>query len=160
MNDSDEGLKPIPVAEFEGEFVRVMEGKLPAITLDMPEGYARGTHLILNVEARVRNVSYIEDRKGDLTRQHTFALEEVRLTDAFDPAHRPTNVGGSMSSEADEPWMTPFLAFLEGEVDELDFDGEEIPDRLRDMLKIYFERMQPSSTSDERPKESDWGVDF
>lgn len=154
---SDEGLKPIPVAEFEGEFVRVMEGKLPAITLDMPEGYARGTHLILSVEARVRNVSYIEDRKGDLTRQHTFALEEVRLTDAFDPAHRPTNVGGSMSSEADESWMAPFVAFLEGEVDELNFDGEEIPDRLRDILKAYAEAQ---TVSDERP-EGDWGgVDF
>jgi hypothetical protein len=145
MTDSDEGLKLIPVAEFEGEFVRTMEGKLPAITLDMPEGYARGTHLVLNVEARVRNVGYNEDKKGDLVRQHTFALEEVRLVDAFDPAHRPTNVGGTLAAD-EEPWLPAFLDFLDGA--ELDFDGEEIPDRLREILKIYAERTSPTSAED------------
>ena len=40
----------IPVAEFEGEYVRLMIGKLPAIQLEMDYGYARGTHLKLELE--------------------------------------------------------------------------------------------------------------
>lgn len=101
---TDQQAKPIPVAEFEGEYVRAMEGKLPAIALDMPEGYARGTHLKLEVEVRVRNVRYEEIRsgpdKGDLTRQHVFALEEVRLLGAYTPDEVDPGVGGSASIEA------------------------------------------------------------
>lgn len=145
-------VHPIPVAEFEGEFVRAMEGKLPAITLDMPEGYPRGTHLKMEVEMRVRNVSYLEDRRGDLTRQHTFALEEVKLVAAFDPATRPNNVGGNSAGDA---WVDRLVDFLDEEVDELDFDGEEVPDRLREMLKLYFDRV-----SNDGPASSDEGVGF
>lgn len=136
MTDSDGRLKAIPVAEFEGEFVRAFESKLPAIALDMAEGYARGMHVVFEVEARVRNVSYIEDKRGDLIRQHNLALEQVRLADAFDPAHRPFNVGGNSAGDS---WVTQLVDYLEGESDELDFDSHPIPDRLRDMLKLYFE---------------------
>ena len=91
--------EPILVTEFEGEYVRVMEGKLPAITLEMPEGYARGTHLKMQVEVRVRNVRYEEiprgEHKGDLVRQHIFALEEVVLTDALTAEQADPGVGGS-----------------------------------------------------------------
>ena len=142
-------VRSIPVAEFEGEFVRAMEGKLPPLMLDMPEGYPRGTHLKMEVEVRVRNVSYLEDKRGDLTRQHTFALEEVRLVEAFDPAARPNNVGGNSAGDA---WSEKLMDFLEGDVDELDFDGEEVPDRLREMLKLYFDRASndgPSISSDD-----------
>lgn len=145
MHDSDGQLKPIPVAEFEGEFVRNFEGKLPAIVLDMPEGYQRGMHLVMEVEVRVRNVGYIEDKKQDLTRQHIFALEEVRLKEAFDPAHRPTNVGGSSAGDA---WEDRLLAFFAGETDDLDFEGEEIPERLRALLEMAFQTpVQNSETA-------------
>jgi hypothetical protein len=104
--------------------------------MEMVEGYPRGTHVVFEVESRVRNVSYVEDKRGDLTRMHMLALEEVRLKEAFDPAHRPSNVGGNYAGDA---WVETLTAYLEGETDELDFDGEEIPERLRHMLKAYFE---------------------
>ena len=70
---------PHPVFMFEGDAVVDMEGRLPAITMEMPEGYARGTHLRLDIEVRVKNARYEENRKGDLVRQHVFALESVQL---------------------------------------------------------------------------------
>jgi len=156
MPDSDGQLKPIPVAEFEGAFVRAFEAKLPAITLDMPEGYLRGTHLRIDVEVRVRDVGYNEDKRGDLTRQHTLALEEIRLADAFDPANRPSNVGGN---SAGDYWVEELVGFLNGEHDLLDFDGHEIPDRLREMLKVYFDHTQadvPVQTGVSTPGEVDF----
>lgn len=132
-------VKSIPVAEFEGEFIRAFEAKLPAITLDMPVGYPRGTHLQLGVEVRVRYVNFPEDKHGDLVRQHTLALEEITLLDAFDPASRPSNVGGNSAGDA---WIHELVSFLEGDHDTLDFDGHQIPDRLREMLKLYFDRAQ------------------
>lgn len=95
-----EVVRHIPVAQFEGEFARVMTGKLPAITLDMPEGFARGTHLKLEVEVRVRRISYDEVRsgehKGELLREHVFALEQVQLLGAFHPDEVDPGVGGSL----------------------------------------------------------------
>lgn len=103
MNDRSDA-KPIPVAEFEGQYIRAFEGKLPAITLDMPEGYARGTHLKMEVEVRIRSVRLEEIQrgadKGDLTRQHVFALEEVRLLGAYSPDEVDPGVGGSASVAA------------------------------------------------------------
>lgn len=157
MTDSDGQLKPIPVAEFEGEFVRAFEAKLPAITLEMAEGYMRGTHLVFEVESRVRHVGYNEDKRGDLTRVHALALEEVRIKDAFDPANRPTNVGGNSAGDA---WVEQLLAFLEGEQDELNFDGEPIPERLQEMLKAYFEAFGGVSTPVGTPSPADDGVGF
>lgn len=125
-------VKTLPVAEFEGEFVRQFEAKLPAITLDMPEGYMRGTHLLMEVEVRVRNVGMNENRDGDLVRNHVLALEEVRLKEAFDPATRPINVGGTSAGNA---WEEHLLDYLHGDVDAMDFGNEEeIPERLKKIL--------------------------
>lgn len=135
-------VQPIPVMEFEGSFVRQMEGKLPQITLDMPEGYVRGTHLKLEVEVRVRHVHFDENKDGDLVRQHSFALEEVKLTDAFDPATRPNNVGGNSAGDA---WVDILVDFINGENDELDFEGEEIPDRLRELLEAHYHQQAHTS---------------
>lgn len=157
----------VPIAEFEGEFVRSFEGRLPAIQLDMPEGYRRGTHLKLEVEVRVRNIGYDEQKSrskdipGDLSRIHTFALEEVKLVDAFDPANRPTNVGGNSAGDA---WVDHLMEFLDGETDELNFDGEEIPERLQEMLKAYFDALGEVPTGvgsrSEADDEGDDGVGF
>lgn len=100
MSEDKVPAKAIPVAEFEGDFVRNMEGKLPAITMDMPEGYKRGTHLQMLVEVRVRNVLYQEDKKGELTRQHVFALEEIQLLGAYSADQMDPGVGGSASAAA------------------------------------------------------------
>lgn len=103
LNDRPEvGALPVEqVFFFEGEPVHQMEGKLPAITLEMPEGYARGTHLKMEVEVRVRNVRYEEiargPEKGDLVRQHVFALEEIKLLRAFGADEADPGVGGSAS---------------------------------------------------------------
>jgi len=102
MDERPQSAEPIPVLEFEGEYVRIMEGKLPAITLEMPEGYARNTHLRLDVEVRIRNVHYDETGKGDLKRIHLLALEEVRLASAHAAGELDAGVGGSASGEASQ----------------------------------------------------------
>jgi hypothetical protein len=92
--------EPIAVAKFEGEFVTSMMAKLPAITMEMAEGYARGTHLRLMLEVRVKNVRYEEDRKGGLSRHHIFGLESVQLVSHFAPEEADDGVGGSASAKS------------------------------------------------------------
>ena len=48
MSDLHEGEKPVePILSqnFEGMVITKMEGVLPMVTLEMPEGYPVGTHL-------------------------------------------------------------------------------------------------------------------
>lgn len=65
--------------EFEGSVIAGMEAKLPAATIEMGESYTRGTHLVMEVELRVKNVRYEENRAGDLVRQHVLVIEGVRV---------------------------------------------------------------------------------
>lgn len=95
-----EAPPPQQLYEFEGAVVAECEGKLPQIVLDMPEGYVRGTHLRMMVEVRVRNIRYEENRKGDLIRQHVFALDSVQLVATFPPGQARDEVGGSASAAA------------------------------------------------------------
>jgi hypothetical protein len=148
--------EPMPVMEFEGSFIRTMEGKLPQITLDMPEGYKRGTHLAMEVEVRVRNVFFNENKDGDLVRQHVFALEEIKLTDAWDPDTRPNNVGGNSAGDA---WEGALLDYLNGETDELDFEGESIPERLHEMLQALYGKQAGESIKLATPFETDLAQD-
>lgn len=103
MTDNpDARPEPMVIDSFEGEYVRVMRGKIPAIVVDMPEGFARGTHVKLQVEARVRNVGYNEatdkENKGELVREHSFVVEEVALLGAMTPAEADPGVGGSAAA--------------------------------------------------------------
>ena len=80
--DDEQVYLPMPVVNFEGEMVRLMMGKLPALTLEMDSGFPRGERLKLELEVRVRSVSVDEARgkhKGDLVRTHSFALESARI---------------------------------------------------------------------------------
>lgn len=92
----------IPVAQFEGEFVRHMIGKIPGITLEMDYGYARGTHLKLELEVRVRSVNVDEvttgKHKGDLKREHTFAIEEAKIIGAYTAEQVDEGVGGGLAA--------------------------------------------------------------
>lgn len=92
----------IPVSVFEGEYVRVMKGLLPALTLEMEAGYARGTHLQLMVEVRVRDVNFKEVQRGDLARIHSFALEQIQLIGAFTAEQADPGVGGSLAGGRNE----------------------------------------------------------
>lgn len=92
--------EPILIDKFENDFVRDFEGKLPAITMAMPEGYARGTHLKMMVEVRIRNVRYEEGKNKELTRQHTFALENIELVGAYHPDELDPGVGGTAAASA------------------------------------------------------------
>lgn len=92
----------VPVAESDGEYIQSFLGKLPAITLDMPVGYRRGTHLKFEVEVRVRGILDDEDRKGNLHRTHTFALEEVKLIGAYTAEQLDPGVGGSAAVGAED----------------------------------------------------------
>ena len=96
--------QPMQIYEFEGATVVGCEGKLPQISLDMPEGFVRDTHLRMVVEVRVRNIRYEENKDGDLTRQHVFALESVQLVAAFKPGEARDEVTGSASAT---PAQTP-----------------------------------------------------
>lgn len=100
LDGSYEPGDAIAVAKFEGEYVTSMLAKLPAVSMEMVEGYARGTHLRLMLEVRVKNVRYEEDRKGGLCRQHIFGLESVQLVSAFAPEEADDGVGGSASAKA------------------------------------------------------------
>lgn len=90
----------VPVATHEGEYIQTFIGKVPAITLEMPVGYMRGTHLKFEVEVRVRGVSYDEDRKGNLFAEHKLALEEVKLIGAYTAEQLDPGTGGSASVAA------------------------------------------------------------
>jgi hypothetical protein len=96
----------IPVAAFEGEYVREMVGKIPAITLPMDYGYARGTFLKLEVEVRVRRVSVDEvnrgPHKGDLYREHQFTIEEVKIVGAYTAEQMDQGVGGGLAGSQEE----------------------------------------------------------
>jgi hypothetical protein len=94
----------LPVAEFEGEMVRIMHGKLPGLTLEMDYGYRRDTHIKVELELRVRSVTVDEVRsgknKGDLVRVHEFALEEAKILGAYTAEELEQGVGGSASVAA------------------------------------------------------------
>lgn len=93
----------MPVAEFEGEYIRTMIGKIPQINLDMPNGYKRGTHLKLELEVRVGNIAVNEGKgkhKGDLIREHTLHLEEIKLIGVYTAQELDPGVGGSASAAA------------------------------------------------------------
>jgi hypothetical protein len=96
----------IPVAEFEGEYVRIMIGKLPAIDLEMDYGYARGTHLKLELEVRVRSVNVDEvtsgKNKGDLKREHKFVIEEAKIIGAYTADELDQGVGGGLAATGED----------------------------------------------------------
>lgn len=97
--NSDARPEPLIIDQFEGEYVRIMRGKIPGLSIDMPEGFARGTHLKLEMEARIRNVSYLEatdkEHKGDLVREHQLVIEEVAIMGAMTAEEADPGVGGS-----------------------------------------------------------------
>lgn len=96
------------VDEFEGEKVRYFRGKLPAIPLEMPEGYPRGTHVIFQIETRVARVGYDEitarkdERRGELIREHQLVVEEVALVGAKTASQADPGIGGSASNRVEE----------------------------------------------------------
>lgn len=96
----------IPVAEFEGEYVRTMIGKIPAINLEMEVGYARGTHLKVEIELRVKGARVDEyaagKRKGELFREHSFAIEDVKLVGVYTADEMDPGVGGSAAISEDD----------------------------------------------------------
>ena len=72
--------------EFEGSQIVDYSGKIPAITVEMPEAYVRETRLMLNMEVRVKSVRLEEDKNGDLVRHHVFAVEDVQISSVLSPA--------------------------------------------------------------------------
>lgn len=95
---------PVVLPVFEGESIVGLEGKLPAIAMDMEDGYARGTVLRLQVEVHVRHVRHEENKDGGLVRLHIFGLDSVELVAAFRPEQAHDDVGGSASAR---PAQTP-----------------------------------------------------
>lgn len=92
----------MPVAEFEGEMVRIMHGVVPRSVLEMDYGYRRGTHLKFELELEVLKVSVDEIRsgkqKGELVREHTLKLREARLIGAYTADEVDPGVGGNAAA--------------------------------------------------------------
>lgn len=122
-------IRPIPVGEFEGEYVRHMLGKLPGVTLPMDHGYPRGAHLKMEMEVRVRSVRVDEMKgknAGELSRLHEFTLEDIKIIGVYSADQADPGVGGSAAAtghdiedEDDETDESP-----EGESDERAEHGE------------------------------------
>lgn len=95
----------LPVAEFEGETVRLMLGKIPKQNFQLEYGYQRGTHLKMELELRCRSVLVDEvssgEHKGELYREHSFAVVEARIIAAYTQeeadALDPVGVGGGLA---------------------------------------------------------------
>jgi len=119
-----------PVMVFEGAVVAKHEGRIPAITLDMVEGYVRGTHLVLQLELRVRSVRMEEDKHGELVRQHMFVLEEVVLvsSSSAQQAAEASRVGGSASQQEQDEAQDE--ADDQPEIIELEVDDQTVADWL------------------------------
>lgn len=100
---TEKAVEPLPPMSFEGIPVTGMEGVLPSITLDMPEGYPLGTHLRFEVEVRIANVRYEEGKgrkRSDFIRRHVFATEGVTLAAAFVPGEAASAPVGSAAGSA------------------------------------------------------------
>lgn len=100
QNQEEVPVEPVTTLSFEGIPVTGVEGVIPSIPLEMPDGYPIGTHLRFEVEVRVANVRYEEGKgrkKGDFIRKHIFATEAVTLTGAFVPGEQATAPSGSVA---------------------------------------------------------------
>lgn len=77
----------MPVAEMEGELVRLFLGKIPALNLEMEYGYARGAHLKIELNVRCRRYAADEikagPRKGELVREHIFDIESASIVGVY-----------------------------------------------------------------------------
>lgn len=81
---------------FEGAPIVDHVGRIPSVSVECPEAYARGTTLRLNVEVRVRGVRMEENKDGDIVRQVIFAVEDVSIDKVFTPEELSRMVlGGS-----------------------------------------------------------------
>lgn len=90
----------LAVVEIEGEMVREMTGVLPRLVFQMPVGYKRNTHLKFELEVRVRDWAMKENTKGELSREHNFALVEITLIGAYTADQVDPGVGGSAAVSA------------------------------------------------------------
>lgn len=97
-------VTPMPIAEIDGEIVRRMEARLPAVTVAMDYGYPRNTHLMLEAEVRVQSWGVDEIRsgkdKGQMVRTHKLVLESIRIVGAYSHEQMDQGVGGSASATA------------------------------------------------------------
>lgn len=77
---------------FEGQEISEFIAAIPAMKLEAPESYQRGTYLTLSVEVRVRSVRYEEvttgKNKGDLQKVHVLAVENVSVEQTVTPQER------------------------------------------------------------------------
>ena len=71
--------------EFEGAPITDFLARIPAVTVECPEPYTRGTVLKLSLEVRVKSVRLEENREGDLVRQHVFSIEDVQVKEVVTP---------------------------------------------------------------------------
>lgn len=94
-------MKLVMTNEFEGALITAHEGRLPSIKVECPEAYKRGTILKLTMEVRVKSVRLEENRDGDLTRSHVFAVESVNVDEVYDPAEMIAQLSGSIETFID-----------------------------------------------------------
>jgi hypothetical protein len=81
--------------DFEGEEIAEFTAQLPTVKLEAEEMYPRGTHIMVSAEYRVRSVHIEEDKKGNLTRHHVLALENLVVTGRQTPEERRAAIAAS-----------------------------------------------------------------
>lgn len=96
-----EPIQTLMTTEFEGGLITGLEGRIPAVKVECPESYKRGTILKLSMEVRVKSVRLEENRDGDLTRSHVFAIESVNVDEVYDPAAMIAELSGSVDTYTD-----------------------------------------------------------
>lgn len=138
-------------AEFEGAAITQYDGRIPAIKVECPEPYKRGTILKLSVEVRVKSVRLEENKDGDLTRSHIFAVETINVDEAYDPHAVPVVLSGSREHTIAEDFVeapqdqlpiepldqTPGQSFLTDD-GELALVPSSVDERLTELEEIGF----------------------
>lgn len=85
---------------FEGAPIIDHTGRIPSVSVECPEAYARGTVLKLNVEVRVRSVRMEENKDGDIVRQVIFAVEDLSIDKVVAPEELGRQLVGGTASGA------------------------------------------------------------
>lgn len=77
---------------FDGQEIVGYVASIPAMKLEAPDSYQRGTYMTLQVEVRVRSVRYEEvtsgKQKGELVKVHVLATEDVKILGVLTPQER------------------------------------------------------------------------
>lgn len=92
-----EATEIITPETFEGSDVVDWEVRFPSAVVETDRSFKRGSVIRLAVDVRVKNVSYVENRDGNLVRVHHVVMDDIEVVSTFAPGESRENVGGSLA---------------------------------------------------------------